>query len=380
MRVIVAPDSFKGSLSSYEVCKAIEKGISSVDKKIEIEKIPLADGGEGTVQALVTATGGRFVQKKVIGPLGEPVMAEYGILGDDKTAVIEMAAASGLPLVPLEERNPLITTTFGTGELIKDALLKQCTKLIIGIGGSATTDCGTGMAQALGIKFYTTDGRLLRGYMNGEWMGWVGRIEMDSMSVDVKRCDIRVACDVDNPLLGEQGAVWVYSRQKGAKNEQLPKLESHMRHIINTIEHTISRSVRYTPGAGAAGGLGAGLMAFTDAKLNKGIDIVLKACHFSERIKNAQLIITGEGKLDAQTTYGKTIKGLLVEARKQSIPVIALSGRIEEQAEKLYEHGLTSMFSICPGPISLDEALHDSPILIQKATERLMRLILTIRR
>jgi len=374
MQIVLAPDSFKNSLSANDVCLAMELGIKKVVPTAKIRKIPMADGGEGTVQALVASTGGTLKKAKVTGPLGQPVTATFGILGDGKTAVIEMAEASGLPLVPPDKRNPLKTTTYGTGQLILEALKSGCQKFIIGIGGSATTDCGTGMAQALGIRFYRHDGSEIKDYMCGELMGKVAKIDLADVPSLLKDSVIVAACDVENPLLGEHGVVMVYSRQKGATDEQLQILENNMAHIIGIIEKTIGKQIRHIPGSGAAGGLGAGLIAFANATLKPGIQIVLDACRFSKRIWGASLILTGEGKIDFQTAYGKTISGVLQEASRQSIPVIAIAGSIEEGAENLYQLGLTSMFSICSGPISLQEAMGKTSHLIETTTERIIRL------
>jgi glycerate kinase len=373
MKIVVAPDSFKGSLSAADLCEAMAAGIRQVCPEAEIVKVPMADGGEGTVAALVSATHGRVERVRVTGPLGEPVEAEYGILGDGVTAVIEMASASGLPLVPVHQRNPLNTTTYGTGQLMLAALERGCRKLIIGIGGSATTDGGTGMAQALGVKFYRADGREIQDYMTGGRMGDVARIDLSARSKTIIGCDIAVACDVDNPLLGPHGAVMVYSGQKGANESQRQLLESNMRHLIGIIENTIRRSIRNIPGTGAAGGLGAGLVAFVEAALKPGVQLVLEACAFSAQITGAQLIFTGEGRIDVQTAYGKTISGVIREARRQSIPVIVIAGTVEDEAENLYPDGVTSMFSICPGPMSMKSALHNTGHYVSKCVERVLR-------
>ncbi|MBC7186888.1 MAG: glycerate kinase [Calditrichaeota bacterium] len=375
MKIVVAPDSFKGSLSALQICEAMERGIKRVLPKAEVVKIPMADGGEGTVQALVSSTGGHIEKVTVVGPLGEPVEAEYGILGDDQTAVIEMAAASGLPLVPVAKRNPVVTTTFGTGQLMRAALAHGCRQLIVGIGGSATTDCGTGMAQALGVRFYRSDGSEITDYMCGGLMAEVARIDLSGRLPELLQATVTVACDVDNPLLGPRGAVMTYSRQKGATDEQLALLEKNMTHFIGVAEQTIGRSVRDLPGAGAAGGLGAGLMAFANATLQPGVAIVLRASRFAERIKGAALILTGEGKVDFQTAYGKTISGVAAEAQRQGIPVIVLAGTVEDEAENLYERGVVSLFSICPGPMSLEEAMQQSATHVEKGAERIVRAL-----
>ncbi|MGQ9851944.1 MAG: glycerate kinase [Candidatus Oleimicrobiaceae bacterium] len=378
MKIVVAPDSFKGSLSAAEICDAMERGIKRALPTAEVVKIPMADGGEGTVQALVSSTGGRIEKSTVVGPLGKELEAEYGILGDGQTAVIEMAAASGLPLVPLAQRNPVLTTTFGTGQLIRAALARGCRRLIVGIGGSATTDCGAGMAQALGVRFFDRDGKEITDYMSGGLMGEVASIDLSGVMPELLSATVTVACDVDNPLLGPRGAVMTYSRQKGANDEQLALLEANMTHFIGVVERTIGRSVRDVPGAGAAGGLGAGLIAFANAALRPGVSIVLEASRFAERIKGAAFVLTGEGKVDFQTAYGKTISGVAAEAQKQQIPVIVLAGAVEQQAENLYERGVASLFSICSAPMTLEHAMAHTAALVEKGAERIVRVISAI--
>ncbi len=377
MKIVLAPDSFKECLTSPEVCHAMKEGISRIREDIEILFIPMADGGEGTVEALVASTGGKIVREKVTGPLLEPVQASYGLLGDGNTAVIEMAAASGLGLVPKTKRDPTRTTTYGTGELMRSALSRGCRNLVIGIGGSATTDCGAGMAQVMGVRFYRKDGTLITEPMNGTLMGEVYRLEMEGLDPRLKKAEITVACDVDNPLLGPRGAVEVFSRQKGATEEQILFLEKNMKHFISRVEDQLGRKVRDTPGAGAAGGLGAGLMAFTGGVLKPGVDIVLNASRFKEKITGADLILTGEGRVDIQTGYGKTVSGILREAKKQNVPVIVLAGALGEESQKLYESGATAMFAICPGPITLEESMTQAGEYLAATAERVVRTFLS---
>ncbi|OVE79240.1 glycerate kinase [bacterium I07] len=374
MKIVLAPDSFKESLSAADVCKAMQIGIERVSKDLQIESIPMADGGEGTVQALVASTDGEFIDEEVVGPLGGIIKAQYGILGDGETAVIEMAEASGLQLVPLSARNPLKTTTYGTGQLMLSALEKGCRKIIMGIGGSATTDCGAGMAQALGTMFYNDEGSEIKTHMTGELMRQVASIDLKGRDGRLKQAEITVACDVDNPLLGPRGAVMIYSPQKGATPDQLEILENYMIHFIEIAEKTISREIRGIPGTGAAGGLGAGLIAFADARLRPGVKLVMEACNFSDRIRNASLILSGEGRVDVQTAYGKTISGVTRAAKKQDIPVVVLGGSIGEGVENLYELGVNSLFSICSGPMSLEEAKQQAFELIADSSERIFRL------
>ena len=374
MIIVLAPDKFKGSLSAQEACEAMERGVRKVWPEAQIVSIPLADGGEGTAEALVSATGGRLEEVTVTGPLGSPVQARYGILGDAETAVIEMAQASGLWLVPSDKRNPLETTTYGTGELMRAAIGRGCRRLIIGIGGSATTDCGTGMAQALGVRFFRGDGTTIEDFMTGERMGQVKRMDLSCVLPELRDCSLTVACDVDNPLLGPRGAVMVYSHQKGATDFQLELLERHMENVIDLMEAAAGRSVRDLPGAGAAGGLGAALMALFGAALRPGIQIVLEAVHFRERIRGAAMVFSGEGKVDAQTACGKTISGVLRAAREEHIPVIILAGAVEDSAELLYREGALSLFSICPRPMSLSEAMSQASTLLETASERVARM------
>ncbi|MEE4312792.1 MAG: glycerate kinase [candidate division KSB1 bacterium] len=372
MKIVVSPDSFKGSMSAAEASDAIEKGILDVLSEVLIEKIPMADGGEGTVDALVASTNGRLIETNATDPLGHPVKGRYGILGDGTTAVIEMASVSGLPLVPEELRDPRNTTTYGTGELIREALDAGCREFVIGIGGSATNDCGTGMAQALGVAFYDADGKEITEFMRGGLLNAVAKIEMGGLHAAVAGSRFTVACDVDNPLLGLNGCAHIYAPQKGATPEIVEYLEKAMSRFIDVAESAAGRSVRNEPGAGAAGGLGAGLMAFLGAALKPGVEIVLDASRFAERIKGAMLIITGEGKLDRQTVFGKTIAGVTSEAKKQHIPVIAFAGKVEDD-DALYEMGLKSFFTICDGPMPLAEAMEQGNALLRRAVVRAMR-------
>lgn len=376
MKIVIAPDSFKGSISAVEASNAIEKGVKKVLLDAHIVKLPMADGGEGTVEALVTSTNGHIEQKIVRDPLGHEVEAHYGILGDGKAAIIEMASASGLPLVPPEKRNPLYTTTYGTGELILAAAEKGCREFIIGIGGSATTDCGTGMAQALGVAFYDKSGNKIEAYMNGDWLGRTDSIDFSGLSPIIKASRFTVACDVDNPLLGPRGSAYVYSPQKGATPEIVEQLEANMSYFADILEKTIGQQVRAIPGAGAAGGLGAGLIAFVNGALKPGIEIVLDASGFADRIKGASLIITGEGKIDYQTAFGKTLSGVAREAKKQAIPVIGIGGMVEKDIDNLYKIGLNSFFSICNQPMDLQTAMAHADELLQIISERIMRAVL----
>ncbi len=379
LKIILAPCSFKGSLTAPEAAAAMAEGVVRIVPKAEVISIPLADGGEGTVAALVAATGGYLSSVEVMGPLGEPVTATYGLLDDGQTTVIEMAAASGLTLVPPQKRNPLKTTTYGTGELMLAAIRQGCRRLIIGIGGSATNDGGCGMAQALGVKFFDAQGKEIPKPIRGETLGRMAAIDASGIPMEVKNCHITVACDVDNPLLGPQGATMVFGPQKGADAEQLQILERNMARAFDVIERDTGRSVRHAAGAGAAGGLGAGLMAFTNATLMRGAEMVLKACLFADKIAGADLILTGEGRIDAQTAHGKLIHGVAMEAAKQKIPVVALAGAVEPDAEVLHDMGVTALFSIIEKPCSLEYAMAHAAELLQRATERIVKLWITSR-
>jgi len=374
MKIIIAPDSFKGSLTSSQVCAAIKRGIEKADESIDIITIPMADGGEGTVDALMNSLGGSKIQVWVKDPLFRKIKVQYGILDDGITAVIEMASASGLALLSREERNPMNTTTYGTGELINDALDRGCRKFIIGIGGSATNDGGIGMAAALGARFYDSEGNEIE--LTGSGLTKLDSIDLRELDPRVKESSFRVFCDVENPLYGPSGAAYVYGRQKGADDEMIEKLDNGLRRLSEIIEKDLGKSVASIPGAGAAGGLGAGLMAFLDAKLEKGIDFLMQTIGFEERIKDADLIITGEGRMDEQTKYGKTVFGIIKAAKKQEIPVVGICGSIGDGVEELYAEGLSSVFSIVNRPMSLSESIEQAYELLTSTAENVIRLYL----
>ena len=338
MKIVIAPDSFKGSLTSIEVSDALEKGVKDIYPKAQIEKIPMADGGEGTVQCLVNATKGKIYQEKVVGPLGEEVVASFGVLGNQDTAVIEMASASGLPLVPPDKKNPLITTTFGTGQLIKAALDYGCRKMIIGIGGSATNDGGAGMVQALGVSLLDTDGKEIG--FGGAQLSKLNRIDVSKMDDRIKRIKILVASDVQNPLCGPTGASRIYGPQKGATEEMIVTLDIVLSHFADIIKRDLGKDIKDIPGAGAAGGLGAGLMAFLDAELKPGIDIVINTVRLEEVVKDSNLVITGEGEINGSTIYGKTPIGVARVAKKYRIPVVSVSALIDKSGEIVKKHGI----------------------------------------
>ena len=373
MKIVIAPDSFKGSLTALEAANAIEEGLKRFFPEAEIIKVPMADGGEGTVQSLVDATGGRIVKRIVTGPLGDKVEAQFGILGDGRTAVIEMASASGLPLVPPDKRNPMVTTTYGMGELIKAALDMGCRKFIIGIGGSATNDGGGGMAQALGVKLLDKEGNDIP--FGGGGLLKLDRIDISTLDPRIAESEIVVACDVDNPLTGPRGAARVYSPQKGATPDMVEILDKALEHFAEVVKRDLGRDIKDVPGAGAAGGLGAGLMAFLNARLQLGVDIVIEATGLEEKVKGADLVITGEGGIDSQTIYGKTPIGVTKVAKKFGIPVLAVAGGISDDASVVYEHGIDGLMSIIPRPMTLDEAMAQGKKLLSDAAERIARLI-----
>ena len=372
MRVLIAPDSFKESLTAKEVANAIEAGWKSVLPQTECLKIPMADGGEGTVQSLVDATNGKIIYTEVTCPLGEPVNAFYGILGNQNTAIIEMSAASGLHHVPLAKRNPLITTTRGTGELILHAMNQKVDKIMIGLGGSATNDAGAGMARALGYRFLDRHGNEIK-------EGGAGLIDchrIDNRLVDerIKTIQFEVACDVENPLIGENGASIVYGPQKGATSEMIKKLECSLVHFANIIERDLRVSVGNVEGAGAAGGMGAGAMAFLKANLKKGFQLVSEAVSLEKYIKEVELVITGEGKIDGQSIYGKTPIGVASLAKKYQLPVLVIAGSIGKDYELVYQNGIDAVFSILPSISPVEEALMNGRQNIERTASEIAKI------
>ena len=373
MKIVVAPDSFKGSLTALQAAEAMEQGFRRVFPDAEIEKTPMADGGEGTVQSLVDATDGQLLVERVTDPLGNEIDAEYGILGDGTTAVIEMAAASGLTLVSPSQRNPLLTTTYGTGQLIKAALDRGCRKLIIGIGGSATNDGGAGMAEALGAKLLTSDGEPIS--PGGGGLGALGTIDLSELDPRLASTVTVVACDVDNPLTGDRGAARVYGPQKGATPEMVETLDANLGHFAAVIQRDTEKVVGEIPGAGAAGGLGAGLIAFLNAELKSGVEIVIDAVQLERQLEGADLVVTGEGEINFQTVFGKTPVGVAKLAKQHGIPVIAIAGSIAEGAEGVLEAGIDAIVDIVPAPMPLDNAVDNAFDLTVKAAVRAARLI-----
>lgn len=372
MRIVIAPDSFKGSLTSSEVAEAMARGVRKVFPQAELTLLPLSDGGEGLVESLVVASGGELREYQVTGPLGHPVRAKLGLMGGGQTAVIEMAQASGLILVPEGERNPLITTTYGTGELIKIALDLGCTDFIIGIGGSATNDGGMGMAQALGFQFLDQNGNEL-GPGGGE-LRRLAKIDGSGMDPRLQNTRIQVACDVNNPLTGPKGAAAIYGPQKGATPAMVELLDQALANYDRILQRDLGSDVAKIPGAGAAGGLGAGLMGLLQGTLVSGIDLVLEVLGFSEKTKGADLVLTGEGKLDAQSAFGKVPVGVARRAAALGVPTVVVAGAVLADAESLHDQGIRAYFSIVNRPMALHEAMENAAELVERQVSEVIRL------
>jgi len=378
MKIVIASDKYKGSLSALEVCTIIGKTIKELDPEIAVEISPMADGGEGTVGTLVESLDGKIIETGVTGPLGEKVHAELGIL-DDGTAIIEMASASGYVLVPRDRRNPMETTTFGTGELIKKALELGSKKIIVGIGGSATNDGGMGMAQALGYEFVGSSGEVLG--FGGKQLQKLKKIKTVNVHSGLSSAVIEVACDVDNPLFGKRGAAYVYGPQKGADPEMVARLDSGLKNFAKVVASDTGKDISVLPGGGAAGGLGAGLAAFTGASLRPGTDIVIEVTGLDEKIRDADLVITGEGAMDEQTFYGKSPFGVAKLASKYAIPVISINGSVLAKREKINTRNLplfAGNFSIINRPMKLEEAINQAPELLADITAEIIGLYLKI--
>ena len=373
MKIVIAPDSFKESMTAKEACEAIEKGMKIALPNAEFIKVPMADGGEGTTQSLVDATEGKMYFVETTGPLGEKVKSKFGILGNGEIAVLEMASTSGLELVPREKRNPMITTTYGTGELIKKAMDMGAKTILIGIGGSATNDGGAGMIQALGGKLLDENGKQIS--FGGGELSKIKKIDLSELDSRIKNIKFIAACDVQNPLTGKTGAVNVFGRQKGATEEMVKILDNNLKHYAELIRKDVKVDVENIPGAGAAGGLGAGLMAFLNAELRKGIDIVVEYSKLEEKIKGADFVITGEGSIDSQTRFGKTPYGVVSVAKKHGVPNITLAGNVSKDIEILYDYGFDAIFSIMQGVDNLDNALKNGKVNLEKTAENIARLI-----
>jgi glycerate kinase len=371
MRVVIAPDKFKGSLTALEAAAAMARGVARAAPQASIDQVPMADGGEGTAQALVAATGGSFREAQVTGPLGEPIIACFGLLGDGRTAVLEMAAASGLVLVPPAKRNPLVTTTRGTGELLLAAIAAGARRVVIGIGGSATNDGGSGFGQAIGFRQLDDQDRDLDA--GGGDLGRLARIERSARLGALDGVEIAVACDVTNTLCGPHGASAVYGPQKGATPAMVERLDQNLAHFAAIVERDLGVAIKDLPGSGAAGGLGGGLVAFAGGKLEPGVELIIDAVKLAQRLENTDLCLTGEGTIDAQSAFGKTAVGVARLARSLHCPTLALAGSIGPGAQAVLDHGIDAYFSICPGPLSLEQAIDQAGLLLEQAAEQAVR-------
>ncbi|MGF1764008.1 glycerate kinase [Aliivibrio kagoshimensis] len=373
MKVVIAPDSYKESLTAKEVCNAIEAGFKRVFPDAEYVSVPVADGGEGTVQSLVDATNGQLIDVELTGPLGEPVAAFFGVLGDgSNTAVIEMAAASGLHHVPPLQRDPKITTSFGTGELILSALETGAKRLIIGLGGSATNDGGIGMMAALGVQFLDVHAQPVP--LNAQGLHQIESIDISKLDPRLSECELLIACDVDNPLCGSKGASAIFGPQKGATSVDIEFLDSGLLHYSNKIEQYLQVRVAQISGAGAAGGMGAAFMAFTRAIMKPGISVVLEAVDLESKMDNTDLVITGEGRIDEQTIHGKTPMGVAQVAKRFSIPVIGVAGCLGSNHQVAYECGIDAVFAATPRALSLAEALENASENVTNLAENVANL------
>jgi len=371
---VVAPDSFKGSLTAFQAAESIARGIESVFPGAQVLKIPVADGGEGTVECLVHSCGGEIVPVTVTGPLGLPVKSFFGLLDDGSAGIIEVAVACGLTLVPEEKRNPLNTTSYGAGELIKAALTRGCRRFVVGLGGSATNDGGYGLARALGVRFLDAAGKEtgpdLKDLLQAR------RIDLSGIDRRIPGVSVVGACDVGNPLLGPNGATVVFGPQKGATPEMISCLEGILAHLATLIKESLSKEVAALPGAGAAGGLGAGLAAFTGASLTSGAGLVLEMSGLEKVLASGKvsLVITGEGEVNDQTLQGKAPLAVARLAKKHGLPVVALAGSIAPDAERVYEQGIDALFGILPGPFSRWESMAEARFFLEKAAARMIRL------
>ncbi|MDE2822929.1 MAG: glycerate kinase [Chloroflexota bacterium] len=373
MKVVIAPQSFKGSISALDAAKAMEEGVKRVVSDAETVLVPVADGGDGTLETLVEATNGEIRSATVTGPIGKPVMAEWGALGDGETAMIEMARTSGLALLSLDERDPLRATTFGLGEVIREALDAGFRSFIVGIGGSATNDAGAGMAQALGVRLLDESGNDLP--PGGAALAALHHIDTSGLDAPAVEAQFSVACDVSNPLTGPEGASAVYGPQKGATPELVEQLDAALRNFARIVERDIGKSINDVPGSGAAGGLGGGMMSFLGGSLRAGVDIVLDQVGLDDKLEGADLVITGEGQLDFQTVYNKAPIGVAWRARERGIPVVAVSGSLGQGFEDVHAEGIDAVASIVSAPMSLEEASTRGEELLADAAAEAMRFM-----
>ena len=376
MKIVIATDSFKGNLTSLQAANAIEQGVRRVLPKAVCRKIPVADGGEGTVRALLDAVGGKSIHKRVMGPAGQAVRAHYAILSDQKTAVIEMAEAAGLHLVDDATRNPLNTTSFGVGQLIIAAIQNGAKKIIVGVGGSATLDAGMSMAQALGVRFFDDVGNLIEQPGCGGLLSTVAGMDISTIHPAIRKIKVTIASDVENPLFGEEGAAYVYGAQKGATLAMQKTLDFNLKQFSKLVNTELGRDAGDISGAGAAGGLGFGLNVFAKAKMKSGIELVAQLTGLKRHISGADLVITGEGRIDAQTAFGKTPIGVAKIARKLKVPVVAIGGTLSDDSNELFQIGIDGLEGAVVREMSLAEALKNSEAYLANAAERVIRLLL----
>jgi len=370
MTVLIAADSFKDALPAIEVCNALQRGVRRAGNDLQVVIFPLADGGEGTAEILTFHSNGRTIELEVMDPLFRPTRATYGLSPDGAYAYIDMAQASGLQLLAGGERDPYRTSSYGTGQLILDATRRGARHLLLGIGGSATNDAGMGMATALGYRFLDKAGRELP--PSGQSLAKVSRIDDQSLQFDIRQLDVRVLCDVDNPLFGPRGAAHVYAPQKGADRAMVGQLDEGLRHFAVILQEHTGRALAEEPGAGAAGGMGAGAMAFLGAALRPGIETIIEHTGFLQILEAADLLLTGEGRLDAQTLHGKLIHGLCRRAAQHELPVIAFCGSLAASPDQLEAIGLSAAFSILDRPMQLEEALQATEQLLERAAYNAM--------
>lgn len=373
MRIVLAPDSFKGSLSATKACLAMQEGINNVVRDAEIVRLPMADGGEGTIESLVHALGGNIREATVRDPLGRDVLASYGVLADGRTAVVEMAQASGHTLLAKEERNPLAASTYGTGQLITRCLDEGYRKVLLGLGGSATNDGGTGMMRALGVRFLDSDGTELP--EGGGALGKLRRIDLSGLDPRLAETKVTAVTDVRNALCGDDGASRVFGPQKGATEADIRVLDEALAVYAAVVKEQLGFDVVAVPGAGAAGGMGAGALAFLGAELRPGFELLAETYRFGEKIAGADLMMTGEGRLDRQTLSGKVVSGVCKHAREHGVPVVSLCGAVALSSSEMDELGLAASLSIVPGPCELSEAVANAYVWTRERTEQLMRLI-----
>lgn len=376
MKVVIAPDSFKESMSAKEVCDCAERGILSIFPEWEIVKVPMADGGEGTLESLIDATNGKIYNEETLNPIREKIISRYGILGDKNIAIIEMASTSGIELIPKEKRDPYITTTYGTGQLMLKALDHDVERIILGIGGSATTDGGAGMLQALGAKLMDENGREIG--FGGFELGKLAKIDFSNLDERLRKVEILVACDVSNPLTGKNGSAYVFGPQKGATPQMVEVLDNNLLHYSKIVKRDLNMEINNVPGAGAAGGLGAGLLTLGGI-LKKGVEIVIDTVDLEEKLKDADLVITGEGGMDKQTIYGKTPFGVAELAKKYKIPVIGIAGNLGNGYEILYDNGFDAIFSIMPGVRTLETALISGSVNVENTVRNIFGSLKSIK-